>query len=144
MLDCMEHSILVTWRWCFSISFFSPFYLQMIIWNVGRCGSVSWVLTSKGMASVMSSGFTIPYIVSWLFACTEILCKYSCALFALLWFLCFRIWRLEIQWGNIFNVVQQTRITDVCKLVIFFFNTLLHFHDQIIRSEIGLQDICRM
>lgn len=65
-------------------------------------------------------------------------------LLALLCFLCFQIWGLEIHWGNIFNVDQQTQIITVRKLVIFFFNILLHFHDQITRSEMSLKDICRM
>ena len=39
-------------------------------------------------------------------------------LLALLWFLCFRIWGLEIHWGNVFNAVLQTRFTDIfsCRL----------------------------
>ena len=65
-------------------------------------------------------------------------------LLVLLWFLCFQIRGLEIYWGNTFNADWQTWITNVCKVVIFFFNTLLHFHDQIIRSKMSLKDKSRM
>ena len=65
-------------------------------------------------------------------------------LLVLLWFLCFWIQSLDFHWGNTFNIDQQAWITNVCKLVIFFFNPLLYFHDQITRSKRSLKNVSRM
>ena len=65
-------------------------------------------------------------------------------LLVLLWFLCLEIQGLEIHQGNTSNTDQQTWVTDVCKLAIFFSNALLHFPDQITRSEMSSKDKSRM
>ena len=78
MFNCMKHSILLTRKWSYSLSSLSPFNFQTMIWNVGRCGFILWVTTPKSVVSVVSSRFTILYIILWLVAYTEILNKYSC------------------------------------------------------------------
>ena len=133
-----------TRRRMFSLSVLYLFNLQTIRWNIdwGWGGFVFWFTTPVSVTLVVSSRFTIPNIVLWLLTCPKIWMNFPVPLLALLWFLCFWIQELEIEWGNIFNFVQPTRITDVHKLVIFFFNILLHFHDQIIRNEMTLKNAC--
>ena len=144
MLNCMKHSISSTRRWSFSLSIISPFILQTIIWNVGQWGFVLWVTTPKSLMLVMSSRFTNCTLYCDFLHVQRFWANLPAPLLALLWFLCFWIQSLEIQWGNIFNVVWQTQIIDVCKLIIFFSNILLHFHDQITRSKMSLKNFCRM
>ena len=146
MLNCIGHSILLTRRWSFSIFFLS----------------LSWTLKPKyEMLVDVSLYLELRSLKVWRWLCLPSLqfrtlyCDFLHArrfyanlpapLLALLWFLCFRMRGLDIQWGNIFNAVHQTWIIDVRKLVIFFFNTLLHFHDQTTRSGMSLKkDRCRM
>ena len=64
-------------RRSFSITAFPSFNHQTIIWNVGWNGLVLWIMTPESVTLVVSSRFTVLYIVLWFLTCTEILCKSS-------------------------------------------------------------------
>ena len=68
-----KHPTLSTRRRSFSIATLLSFNYQTIIRNVGWNEFVWWIMMPKNMTPVVSSGFTISYVVSWILACTEIL-----------------------------------------------------------------------
>ena len=70
--------------------------------------------------------------------------NFPALLFDLRWFLDFLIWGSEIHWGIIFNVDWQTWTINVTKSVNSYFTSLLQFHNQIIRSEMSLNNKSRM
>ena len=78
MIKRTKHLILSTRRRGFGITSLPSFNHQAIIWNVGRNGLVSWPVILESVTSIVSSRFTVLYIVLWFLTCTEILCKSSC------------------------------------------------------------------
>ena len=102
------------------------------------------VVVLEGVALVMPSRSTIMYIILWLLTCMENVYKSSYTLACCATFLCFRIQGLEIHQGTTSNADLQTLVIDVCKPLISFFNPLLHFHNQIARSEMSLKDKSRI
>ena len=140
----MKYSISSTRGWSFNLSVIYPFNLPTTIWNVGWGEFVLWVTTPESVTLVVSSWFTIPYVVLWLFACSKILSKFSRATVCFTIPLAFSNTRFRdiMRKYSKLSDKQQNQITNVYKLVILFFNILLHFHDQITRSKMSLKTAC--
>ena len=84
-----EHLILFKRRRSFGITAILSFNDQTIIRYIGRNGFESWPTTLESVTLVVSSRFTVLYIIFWFLTCAEVLCKSSCTavwFVLILWF----------------------------------------------------------